>query len=31
MKLQKFKPSEISIGQLNALLRVHLRPIKLLV
>ena len=28
---QKFKPSEISIGQLNALLHVHLRPIKLVV
>ena len=27
----KFKPSEISIGQLNVLLRLHLRPIKLVV
>ena len=28
---KRFKPSEISIGQLNALLHLHLRPIKLVV
>ena len=31
MNHQRFKPSEISIGQLNALLHLHLRPIKLVV
>ena len=29
--VKRFKPSEISIGQLNVLLRLHLRPIKLVV
>ncbi len=29
--MQRFKPSVISIGQLNTLLHLHLRPIKLLV